>query len=105
MLDWLNETNWTKFQTAKDYEGNALACTHLDAESFDLFGALYISRNWSSVDEFYAKVDELKKIYKLIQPEKYKSVEKEHGKATLADLNDKLDNFGQVRQLLTMMEL
>lgn len=105
MLDWLNADNWTKGATARDFEMNEVACTSQDAEYFDLFGAVYISKNWSSVDEFYSKVDELKKIYKLIQPSKHEQATKLEGGATLPNLNDMLDNFGQVKQIITMLEL
>lgn len=104
MLDWLTSDSWTKGAIARDADNNEVSCTALDAHSFDLFGALYISKNWRNIDKFYAKIEDLKKIYKLIQPARYKEAEDE-GDVTLSNLNDKLDNFGQVKQILTMLEL
>ncbi len=105
MLDWLTESNWTRGATARDSERLEISCTSTDAEYFDLFGALYISKNWSSVDAFYVKVNEVKNIYKLIQPAKYNECVDEDGKVKLSSLNDALDNFGQVKQILTMLEI
>jgi hypothetical protein len=104
MLDWLTNDSWTKGAIAKDYEMNEISCTSVDAEYFDLFGALYISRNWRDIDSFYSKIEDIKKIYKLIQPAKYKEAKAE-GDTSLSGLNDRLENFGQVKQLLAMLEL
>jgi hypothetical protein len=104
MLDWLTNEMWTKGATARDMEMNEISCTSVDAKSFDLFGALYISKNWKNIDDFYEKVDAVKNLYKLIQPVKYKEAESE-GDTRLSNLNDKLENFGQVRQILLMLEV
>ena len=104
MLDWLTNETWTKGAIARDADKTEVACTSPIAEAFDLFGALFISKNWRNINYFYNKVDELKKIYKLIQPAKYKEAE-DAGDVTLSGLNDRLDNFGQVKQILTMLEL
>ena len=104
MLDWLTEDSWTQGAVARNRKGEEVACTSTDAESFDLFGAIFISKNWNSVDDFYGKIAEVKKIFQLIQPVKYKELSAV-GEVRISQMNDSLDNFGQVKQLLTMLEL
>jgi hypothetical protein len=116
MLEWLTQDQWTKGAHARDASGSnlqddideLLSPNDPKAVAWDLYGALRIS--YVGHDEFYAAIDELKSVYKMLFRSKWDAVAnldyyKKDGKLIyteplLSRLNDELDTYRDVERLL-----
>jgi tetratricopeptide (TPR) repeat protein len=105
-IDWLTSDQWTKSATL-DEDDNQVNINSPDAVKFDLYAALRVS--YYREEEFEEALEKIKKAYKILFPEKWRSLEgtmyyKKDGKLKyvmpLYALNDLLDNFGQVKRLM-----
>ena len=112
----LTQETWCQFSIAEDAERNPVWPESDKAVRWDLWGALkkqypYSEENMVLLDQEIAK---LKGVYKILFREKWDSCKGLHKYINasntlvhcppkLSDLNDELDSFEQVKQILFML--
>lgn len=101
LLDWLEEDEWTQFAHARDEKGKSVVASSIEAVQWDLTGAIWISFRKDETDRAHEAILRLKKAYKILYPEYWKANEGDR-EPTLAQLNDELTSFAEVKRLLSM---
>jgi hypothetical protein len=111
----LTQETWCQFAIAEDIERNPVSPNSDKAVRWDLWGAL--KKQYSGSDDLVIldqEIAKLKGVYKILFREKWESCKGLHMYTNtsntivhcppkLSDLNDELDSFEQVKQILLML--